>query len=142
MIGLVIVAQGGLAAELRAALEHVVGPQRQIELLSVGATEDVEGQRTALMQAVDRADDGDGVVILTDMFEAPGSEVATSMINSRDVELISGVNLPMLIKLATIRCRCPLSEAVVAAQESGRKYITHCTRPAARLARETERVRN
>lgn len=126
MIGLVIVTHGRLAFELRAALEHVVGPQPQLEPVSIETERDMAHDRAQLAETIGRVDTGDGVVILTDMYEGPASDLAMSLVNGRKLEVIAGVNLPILIKLATIRSKCSVAEAAIAAQESGRKHIKHC----------------
>ena len=128
MIGLVLVTHGRLAVEFRAALEHVVGPQKQIETVTIGPDDDVEQRRTDIVEAVKQVDSGDGVVILTDMFGGTPSNLAISVMGRPNVEVIAGINLPMLVKLAKIRDECPLAAAVAAAQESGRKYITVASR--------------
>jgi mannose PTS system EIIA component len=128
MIGLVLVTHGRLASEFRAALEHVVGPQEQIEAVTIGPDDDVEQRRRDIIEAVKRVDSGDGVVILTDMFGGTPSNLAISVMSRPKVEVLAGINLPMLVKLAKVRGECPLAEAVVAAQESGRKYITVASR--------------
>src|SRR6266704_2754861 len=128
MIGLVLVTHGRLAVEFRAALEHVVGQQDQIETITIGPDDDVEQRRRDIIEAVKRADSGDGVVILTDMFGGTPSNLSISVMNQPRVEVLAGINLPMLVKLAKVRCESPLAEAVAAAQESGRKYITIASR--------------
>jgi PTS system mannose-specific IIA component len=128
MIGLVLVTHGRLASEFRAALEHVVGPQRQIETITIGPEDDVEQRRHDIVEAVKQVDTGEGVVILTDMFGGTPSNLAISVMSRPKVEVLAGINLPMLIKLAKVRDECPLAEAVAAAQESGRKYITIASR--------------
>ena len=135
MIGLVIVAHGRLGAELRAALEHVVGRQSQLELVSIATQADPEGDRASLADAVQRADTGDGVVVVTDMFGPPASELAVPPTNERKLEVIGGVNVPVLIKLASIRRgRCSVADAANAALESGRKHIRHYPESAAPLS--------
>ena len=124
MIGVVIVAHGGLASEFRAALEHVVGPQEQIESLSIGPEDDVEARRLELIEAVRRVDSGGGVIVLTDMFGGTPSNLAISVMEQTKAEVIAGLNLPMLIKLASVRTRYSLEDSVAAAQEAGRKYIS------------------
>ncbi|CAN0443539.1 unnamed protein product [Phaeothamnion confervicola] len=124
MIGIVIVTHGGLASEFRAAMEHVVGPQSHVETISIGPEDDMEERRRDILAAVKRADQGAGVVVLTDMFGGTPSNLAISVMNERRVEVIAGVNLPMLIKLASIRADVPLEKAVDLAKESGRKYIS------------------
>jgi PTS system mannose-specific IIA component len=128
MIGLVLVTHGRLAIEFRAALEHVVGPQSQIETVTIGPDDDVEQRRTDIIEAVKRVDSGDGVAILTDMFGGTPSNLAISVMGRPNVEVIAGINLPMLVKLAKVRDECSLAAAVAAAQESGRKYITVASR--------------
>jgi PTS system mannose-specific IIA component len=123
MIGLVLVTHGRLAVEFRAALEHVVGPQTQIETVSIGPEDDVERRRQDILDAVALVDDGSGVILLTDMFGGTPSNLAISVMEADRVEVIAGVNLPMLIKLARVRAERPLADAVTAAQEAGRKYI-------------------
>jgi len=128
MIGLVLVTHGRLACEFRSALEHVVGPQRQIEAVMIGPDDDVEQRRTDIIEAVQRVDSGDGVAILTDMFGGTPSNLAISVMSRPKVEVIAGINLPMLVKLAKVRTCCPLADAVVQAQEAGRKYVTIASR--------------
>ncbi len=124
MIGIVIVTHGGLAGEFRAAMEHVVGPQSHVETISIGPEDDMEERRRDILAAVKRADQGPGVVVLTDMFGGTPSNLAISVMNEQRVEVIAGVNLPMLIKLASVRADVPLEKAVDLAKESGRKYIS------------------
>ena len=128
MIGLVLVTHGRLAVEFRAALEHVVGPQTQIEAVTIGPDDDVERRRQDIIEAVKHVDSGDGVAILTDMFGGTPSNLSISVMNQPNVEVLAGINLPMLVKLAKVRATCPLDKAVVQAQESGRKYITVASR--------------
>jgi mannose PTS system EIIA component len=128
MIGLVLVTHGRLAAEFRAALEHVVGPQRQVESVMIGPEDDVEQRRRDIIDAVQRVDTGDGVAILTDMFGGTPSNLAISVMGRPGVEVIAGINLPMLIKLAKVRDVAPLAQVVAQALEAGRKYITIASR--------------
>ncbi|MBX6426403.1 MAG: PTS sugar transporter subunit IIA [Variibacter sp.] len=128
MIGLVLVTHGRLAEEFRAALEHVMGPQKQIESVTIGPDDDVEQRRRDIINAVQNVDSGDGVAILTDMFGGTPSNLAISVMGRPHVEVLAGINLPMLIKLAKVRDECPLSEVVAQAQEAGRKYITIASR--------------
>ena len=123
MIGIVLVTHGRLASEFRAALEHVVGPQQQIETITIGPDDDVEQRRRDIIEAVKRADTDDGVVILTDMFGGTPSNLAISVMDRGKIEVIAGINLPMLIKLASLRQNEKLDRAVLGAQEAGRKYI-------------------
>lgn len=124
MIGIVIVTHGGLAGEFRAALEHVVGPQTQLETVQIGPEDDMELRRGDILAAIRRADGGSGVVVLTDMFGGTPSNLAISVMDDANVEVIAGVNLPMLVKLASVRGDCPLAKAVDLAKDSGRKYIS------------------
>ncbi|MEF3366226.1 PTS sugar transporter subunit IIA [Methylocystis sp. 9N] len=123
MIGMVLVTHGHLATEFRAALEHVVGPQKQIEAISIGPEDDMERRRAEIIEAIRHADTGDGVVLLTDMFGGTPSNLAISVMNGGKVEVLAGVNLPMLIKLASVRDTQPLEQAVLQAQDAGRKYV-------------------
>jgi len=128
MIGVVLVTHGKLAVEFRAALEHVVGPQDQLEAVTIGPEDDVEARRKDIIAAVKRVDTGDGVAILTDMFGGTPSNLAISVMSQPKVEVLAGINLPMLVKLAKVRADRPLGEAVAAAQEAGRKYVTIASR--------------
>jgi PTS system mannose-specific IIA component len=128
MIGVVLVTHGRLAAEFRSALEHVVGPQRQIEAVTIGPDDDIERCRNDIIDAVKKVDSGEGVAILTDMFGGTPSNLAISVMSRPKVEVLAGINLPMLIKLAKVREHSPLPEAVAAAQEAGRKYCTIASR--------------
>ena len=123
MIGLVLVTHGRLAVEFRAALEHVVGAQEQIETITIGPDDDVEQRRRDIIEAVTRADSGDGVVILTDMFGGTPSNLAISVMEPGRVEVIAGMNLPMLIKLSSVRSTDNMAAALAEAQAAGRKYI-------------------
>ncbi|MEX0627143.1 MAG: PTS sugar transporter subunit IIA [Cucumibacter sp.] len=123
MIGLVLVTHGRLAQEFRAALEHVVGPQTQCATVSIGPDDDMEIRRNDILKAVGDVDTGQGVVILTDMFGGTPSNLAISVMENREIEVIAGVNLPMLIKLARVRGESDMKTAVREAQDAGRKYI-------------------
>ncbi|GAA0579497.1 PTS sugar transporter subunit IIA [Caenispirillum bisanense] len=123
MIGMVLVTHGRLADELVAALEHVVGPQDRIATVCIGPDDDMEQRRADILARVAQTDSGAGVVLLTDMFGGTPSNLAISIMDKAKVEVIAGVNLPMLIKLASVRGTKDLADAVAAAQEAGRKYI-------------------
>jgi PTS system mannose-specific IIA component len=124
MIGMVVVTHGRLAQEFIAAMEHVVGPQSALQAISIGPDDDMEQRRQDILDAVSEVDEGEGVILLTDMFGGTPSNLAISIMDSTKVEVIAGINLPMLIKLASVRTTdCTMAEAVTAAQESGRKYI-------------------
>lgn len=123
MIGLVIVTHGQLAQNFVAATEHVVGPQERIEAVSIGPDDDMEKRRADILEAARRVNSGAGVIILTDMFGGTPSNLAISVMEKANAEVIAGVNLPMLIKLASIRNDRSLKEAVAAAHDAGRKYI-------------------
>ena len=122
MIGLVLVTHGRLAEELRLAMEHVVGAQRNVEAVCIGPDDDIETCRADVRERLGRVDQGDGVVLLTDMFGGTPSNLAISMMRD-GVEVLSGVNLPMLVKLAKVRSSQTLQECVECAQAAGRKYI-------------------
>jgi PTS system mannose-specific IIA component len=128
MIGMVLVTHGRLAIEFRAAMEHVVGPQDQVETITIGPDDDMDQRRRDIVAAVERVDTGDGVVILTDMFGGTPSNLAISVMNGEKTEVVAGINLPMLIKLASVRSECDLEKAVVQAQDAGRKYINVASR--------------
>jgi PTS system mannose-specific IIA component len=123
MIGMVLVTHGRLAAEFIAALEHVVGPQQRVAAVCIGADDDMEQRRRDILDSVAKVEEGDGVVLLTDMFGGTPSNLAISVLDRANVEVIAGVNLPMLIKLASVRASSKLPVAVTQAQEAGRKYI-------------------
>jgi PTS system mannose-specific IIA component len=123
MIGMVLVTHGALAVEFKSALEHVVGPQEMVETVAIGPDDDMEERRNDILKCVDAADTGQGVVILTDMFGGTPSNLAISIMQQREVEVIAGVNLPMLVKLARVRADLEIKQAVKEAAEAGRKYI-------------------
>lgn len=123
MIGVVIVTHGNLAREFLAALEHVVGPQKQIEPIAIAPADNMEERRNAIIAAVKRVDLGDGAIILTDMFGGTPSNLSISVMEGGMIEVIAGVNLPMLVKLARVREEVPLADALKQAQDAGRKYI-------------------
>ena len=123
MIGLVLVTHGRLADELRLAMEHVVGPQRNVATVCIGPDDDMGVCKKAIEARIDEVDTGDGVVLLTDMFGGTPSNLAISQMERPNVEVISGVNLPMLVKLAKVRSTQLLADAVGCAQDAGRKYI-------------------
>jgi PTS system mannose-specific IIA component len=123
LIGLVLVTHGRLAVELVAAMEHVVGAQAQVAAVCIGPEDDMERRRQDIMKAVESVNTGQGVVVLTDMFGGTPSNLAISIMENAPVEVIAGVNLPMLIKLASVRGSEDLPNAVAQAQDAGRKYI-------------------
>jgi PTS system mannose-specific IIA component len=123
MIGIVLVSHAHLADELVAALEHVVGAQTNIATVCIGPNDDMERRRQDIVDSVGRVDTGDGVILLTDMFGGTPSNLAISVMSERQVEVIAGVNLPMLVKLASVRAKATLANAVREAQDAGRKYI-------------------
>ena len=124
MIGLVLVTHGRLADELVAALVHVVGPQEAVATVCIGPNDDMERRRQDILARIAEVDRGGGVVLLTDMFGGTPSNLAISVMDETRVEVIAGVNLPMLVKLASVRASDGLAEAVDKAQEAGRKYIS------------------
>ena len=124
MIGLVIVTHGRLAEEFVSAMEHVVGPQRGVEAIFIGPDDDKGRRRRDFLKSCAAVDDGGGVILLTDMFGGTPSNLAISVMERTRAEVIAGLNLPMLIKLASVRQREPLETCVAAAQEAGRKYIS------------------
>ena len=124
MIGLVIVTHGRLAEEFVFAMEHVVGPQAAVEAICIGPEDDMERRRRDILLACERVDTGAGVILLTDMFGGTPSNLAISVMEQTRAEVIAGLNLPMLIKLASVRSRQSLEDCVAHAQEAGRKYIS------------------
>lgn len=123
MIGLVFVTHGKLALEFVAAMEHVVGPQKQVDCVCIGPEDDMEARRQEILQKTKAADSGEGVLLLTDMFGGTPSNLAMSIIGHGNYDVIAGVNLPMLIKLASARKEMPLLKCVECAQEAGKKHI-------------------
>ena len=124
MIGLVLVTHGQLAAEFVRAMEHVVGPQLAIEAICIGPDDDMEARRADIARAVAAVDLGKGVILLTDLFGGTPSNLAISLMEPGRVEVIAGVNLPMLIRLEGARKMMKVQAAVAAAREAGRKYIS------------------
>ncbi len=123
MIGLVIVTHGRLAEEFISVMEHIVGPQKQIEAVCMGPEDDMEKKRQEIITKVAAVDAGKGVLILTDMFGGTPSNLAISITQDKKIEALAGINLPMLIKLASVRQTETLSQAALSGQEAGRKYI-------------------
>lgn len=128
MIGLVLVTHGKLAEEFKHALEHVVGPQASVETVCIGPDDDMDQRRLDIVDAVGRADSGSGVIILTDMFGGTPSNLSISVMDGGRIEVIAGVNLPMLIKLAGVRVDGNMERALEEAQDAGRKYINVASR--------------
>ena len=123
MIGMILVTHGHLANEFVAATEHVVGPQEDIRAVCIGPDDDMEVRRQEIVEAIADTNSGSGVVLLTDMFGGTPSNLAISLLDKDNVEVIAGINLPMLIKLASVRRDATLAEAVAAAEDAGHKYI-------------------
>ena len=123
MIGLVVVTHGRLAEEFILAMEHVVGPQKGVRAICIGPEDDMERRRRDILKACAEVNEGEGVILLTDMFGGTPSNLAISVMEQTNAEVIAGLNLPMLIKLASVRTRENLEASVAAAQEAGRKYI-------------------
>jgi PTS system mannose-specific IIA component len=124
MIGLVLVTHGRLAAEFVTAMEHVVGPQTAIEAICIGPDDDMESRRADIARAVKAVDGGDGVILLTDLFGGTPSNLAISLMEPGRIEVIAGINLPMLIRLEGARKMMKIKAAVAAARDAGRKYIS------------------
>lgn len=123
MIGLVLVTHGNLAVEFISAMQHVVGKQEKVAPVCIGPEDDMEMRRSEILKKVEEVDSGNGVVVLTDMFGGTPSNLAISIMDRANVEIIAGVNLPMLIKIASLRKEKNLKETVSGAQEAGKKYI-------------------
>ena len=124
MIGLVLVTHGRLADEFVTAMEHVVGPQEQVATIAIGAEDDMEARRGDIADAIAAVDAGAGVIVLTDLFGGTPSNLAISLMERGRVEVIAGMNLPMLIRLGSARRKMKVADAVAAAREAGRKYIS------------------
>ncbi|MBX9859231.1 MAG: PTS sugar transporter subunit IIA [Sphingomonas sp.] len=124
MIGLVLVTHSRLAAEFVTAMEHVVGAQERIAAIAIGPDDDMEGRRADIAGAIANVDDGSGVIVLTDLFGGTPSNLAISLMEPGRVEVIAGINLPMLIRLEGARKAMKVTEAVAAARDAGRKYIS------------------
>ena len=123
MIGLVLVTHGNLANEFISAMQHVVGKQEQVDGVCIGPEDDMEMRRTEILNKVEKVNSGEGVVVLTDMFGGTPSNLAISIMDRAKVEIIAGVNLPMLIKIASLRKEKDLKAKVEGDQEAGKKYI-------------------
>ena len=136
MIGLVLVTHGRLAHEFSAALEHIMGRQEQMEAITIGANDDPDLCRRAIIEAVNRVDSGDGVAILTDMFGGTPSNFAISCMSRPNVDVLAGINLPMLVKLAKVRQYRSLPETIDMAQEAARKYVTSQQRACPQMSAE------
>ncbi|MBC6405810.1 MAG: PTS sugar transporter subunit IIA [Rhodospirillales bacterium] len=128
MIGIVLVTHGRLAAEFLLALEHIVGPQERVSAICIGPDDDMEARRGEILEQVRAVDGGQGTALLTDMFGGTPSNLAISVMDLAQVEVIAGVNLPMLVKLVSVRDCLGLSDAAAEAQEAGRKYINVASR--------------
>ena len=124
MIGMILVTHGRLAEEFVHAMEHVVGPQQSIETICIGPNDDMERRRREIARAIKDVDTGSGVIVLTDLFGGTPSNLAISLLDAGKVEVIAGINLPMLIRLAGVRKSASVSDAVRAARDAGRSYIT------------------
>lgn len=124
MIGLILVTHGDLAQEFVRAMEHVVGPQDRIAPICIGPNDDMEARRAEIAEAIEAVGDGSGVIMLTDLFGGTPSNLAISLMRAGEVEVIAGINLPMLIRLAGVRIDMPVTAAVAAARDAGRNYIT------------------
>jgi PTS system mannose-specific IIA component len=124
MIGLVLVTHGRLADEFVTAMEHVVGPQKQVRTVAIGPDDDMEARRVDIRDAITAVDGGRGVIVLTDLFGGTPSNLAISLMERGRVEVIAGINLPMLIRLESARRKLGVAAAVAAAREAGRKYIS------------------
>lgn len=124
MIGLILVTHGRLAEHFVDAMEHVVGKQKAVETVCIGPSDDMEKRRNEIAKAIKTVDSGAGVIILTDLFGGTPSNLAISLLDRGNVEVIAGINLPMLIRLAGARASMSVLDAVEAAQLAGRNYIT------------------
>ena len=124
MIGMILVTHGKLAEEFVAAMQHVVGRQDAVRTVCIGPNDDMEARRAEIAEAIEQVDSGSGVIILTDLFGGTPSNLAISLMQKGKVEVIAGINLPMLIRLAKARGCMALEKAVIAGRDAGRNYIT------------------
>ncbi len=124
MIGIILVTHGNLAEEFVHAMEHVVGAQEEVATVCIGPNDDMEQRRLEIAQAIETVDSGSGVIILTDLFGGTPSNLAISLLDKGRIEVIAGINLPMLIRLAGVRKASSIDEAVKAARDAGQSYIT------------------
>ena len=124
MIGIIIITHGNLALELKSAMEHILGIQKNIEIISIKPDDDLEIKKSALEESIKKVDEENGVIILTDMFGGTPSNLAISLLKIGKVEIISGVNLPMLIKLIGLRDSNDLQKVATESKESAQKYIS------------------
>ncbi len=123
MIGIVIVSHSNIASEFLSVLEHIVGKQENIKAISIFPDDNVESKRGEIIKAIKNVDQKKGVIVLTDMFGGTPSNLAISVMNEKNVEVVAGVNLPMLIKISALREKCNMEELIKRSQESGRKYM-------------------
>lgn len=123
MLGLVLVTHGNLANEFISAMQHVVGRQEQIETVCIGPEDNMEARREEILRKVEQVNSGDGTLVLTDLFGGTPSNLAISIMDKAKVEILAGINLPMLIKIASLRKEKGLKETALGAQEAGKKYI-------------------
>lgn len=123
MLGLVLVTHGNLANEFVAAMQHVVGKQEQIDTVCIGPEDNMEARREEILRKVEQVNSGDGTLVLTDLFGGTPSNLAISIMDKAKVEILAGINLPMLIKIASLRKEKNLKDTALGAQEAGKKYI-------------------
>ena len=123
MIGLIIITHGNLAIELKTSLEHVIGPQKNLETISIGYEDDINKRKDEIKELINKVDTGKGVILLTDMFGNTPSNLVISLIEENKVEMIGGVNLPLLVKLGSIRNKTEMKDLIEASVEAGHKYI-------------------
>ena len=123
MIGVIIIGHSNISKEFLIALEHIVGKQQNMMAISIQPDDDIKNKRKEIIEAVKNVDNGKGVVILTDMFGGTPSNLAISIMEDEKIEVVAGVNLPMLIKISSLRGECNLKDLIRVSQESGRKYM-------------------
>ena len=124
MIGMVIITHGNLALELKAAMEHVVGLQKNTEIISINPDDDLETKKEDIAKSIKKVDNNSGIIILTDMFGGTPSNLAITFLIPKKIEIISGVNLPMLVKIVELRDSKNLLEVIGAGKDAGQKYIS------------------
>ena len=123
MIGLIIISHGNLAAELKNSLENVIGPQKNLETVCIGFEDDVDKRKEEVIELITKVDDGQGVILLTEMFGNTPSNLLISLVDNSKVEMIGGINLPLLIKIGSLRDSSDIKDVIKASVEAGHKYI-------------------
>lgn len=123
MIGLIIITHGNLAIELKSSLENIIGPQKDLETVCIGYDDDVDKRKEEVKELISKVDSGNGVILLTEMFGNTPSNLLISLIDENKIEMIGGINLPLLVKLGSLRENSSIEEVIHTSVEAGHKYI-------------------